>query len=223
MYSPLVHALRLARRAPAVVCAAVVALAIGIAGNTIIFSVVDAALLRAVPYDRPDRLVSIEEYLTAVGSGWRVLRRLSRLAPRPRSVRGSGRRQLGNLQPDGAGRPRAGLRRQRIGVLVPRAARGAVHGSSIHRRGRIVDGGAGRHPHVRFVARPLSARSRDHRPHRRARSRVPHDRWRAAAARPLSCGRSKPRVLLAHWPAGWRARRTRPAQNHCHRAAWRTT
>ncbi len=62
MYSPLVHALRLARRAPAVVCAAVVALAIGIAGNTIIFSVVDAALLRALPYDRPDRLVSIEEY-----------------------------------------------------------------------------------------------------------------------------------------------------------------
>ena len=55
------QAYRALRRAPGVSAAAVVALAIGIAANTIVFSIVDAALLRPPPFDEPDALVFVGE------------------------------------------------------------------------------------------------------------------------------------------------------------------
>jgi putative ABC transport system permease protein len=51
------YALRALRRSPAFTCVAIVVLAIGIAGNTAMFSLVDAVRLRAVPYAESDRLV----------------------------------------------------------------------------------------------------------------------------------------------------------------------
>ena len=166
MSSPLVHTLRLARRAPAVVCAAVVALAIGIAGNTIIFSVVDAALLRPVPYDRPDRLVTVEEYSPQSDPGgasyddyldWRRDR-----GPFEDLAVGN----WGTFNLTGPAGPE-----QVFGANVSPSLFSVLHvapftGSSVRRRRRIDDGGARRHRHVRCVARTLSERSRDHRPHR---------------------------------------------------------
>jgi putative ABC transport system permease protein len=55
------QAYRALRRAPGVSAAAAVALAIGIAANTIVFSIVDAALLRPPPFDEPDALVFVGE------------------------------------------------------------------------------------------------------------------------------------------------------------------
>ena len=66
--SDLRAALRLFRTAPAFALAAVTMLAVAIGANTAMFSVIDAVLLRPLPMQEPDRLVSI--YETNPERGW---------------------------------------------------------------------------------------------------------------------------------------------------------
>jgi putative ABC transport system permease protein len=55
------YAARLIRRRPAFAAAAVLTLAIGTGGSAAIFSLVDAALLRPLPFDEPGQLVNISQ------------------------------------------------------------------------------------------------------------------------------------------------------------------
>ncbi len=59
LFSDLRFSLRTLRRNPAFLAAAVVVLALGIGANTAIFSVVNAVLLRPLPFDDPSRIMQV--------------------------------------------------------------------------------------------------------------------------------------------------------------------
>ena len=68
------HGFRLMRRYPSSTLLAILTLAIGIGATTAIFSVLDAVVLRQLPYEDPDRLVMLWEKREREGvlnNGWR--------------------------------------------------------------------------------------------------------------------------------------------------------
>lgn len=65
------HAFRVFKQTPVVTGGAILTLALGVGGNTAVFSVVHAVILRPLPYPDPDRLLEVFESNRA-GTTWRV-------------------------------------------------------------------------------------------------------------------------------------------------------
>ena len=63
------YGLRALRRAPAITALAVGSLALAIAGNTAVFSILNALMLRPMPYEEPERLVWVGEYQDPTAAG----------------------------------------------------------------------------------------------------------------------------------------------------------
>jgi hypothetical protein len=67
LFQDLRYALRMLRKNSLMTAVIVASLAIGIGGNSAIFSVVDALLLRPLPYPHPDRLAAVWLHSPAIG------------------------------------------------------------------------------------------------------------------------------------------------------------
>src|SRR5262249_14509173 len=86
MLHDVMHALRQLRRNPAFFAIAICVIALGIGANTSMFSVINAVILKPLPYANPDRLVMLWETRPDMGGANNVVSGANYLDWRARST-----------------------------------------------------------------------------------------------------------------------------------------
>ena len=114
------YAFRTLRQAPGFTLVAVFALAVGIGGNTAIFSLLDAVRGGALPYRDADRLVADLGHRAALEgrAARRLIPRLSGLAAAVAQLRGHGRRRHAEHDARRRRRSRTDPDRVRVGAVL---------------------------------------------------------------------------------------------------------
>ena len=156
---------RLFRKSPLFTVIAVATLALGIGANAAIFSVVDAVMIRALPFADPDRLVVLWEDASFAGipkntpspGNYNEWRRLNRSFDDLAATRGA------TASLTGDGEPEQVLGRLGHHEFLQRPRRGAAARPGVHRRGRP-HRRAGRDHQPRTLAAAFRRRRRHRRP-----------------------------------------------------------
>ena len=174
------YAIRGLRRTPGFTFVAILTLALGIGANTAIFSVINAALIKPLPFPRPDRLVFL--WNTRPGGDIEPLGPGRMLDFRSQSTSFSGFAGISHMSftVTGSGEPERGTDQRLVDLF--RRARGAsaARRAVPFERCRSVGGGAER----RSVAPPFRGGPRPHRPdHRSQQASAPCSGGHAARLR----------------------------------------
>ena len=176
------YAIRVLLARPGFTAVALLTLALGIGANTAIFTVVNAVLLRPLPFGDPDRLVLLAErtsQLPTVTTSWP---NYTDWRDQSRSFESVAAMRPLTMTLTGQAEPERIPAKMVTASLLPMLRVAPAIGRGVHRRRRSAGRGGRRPVERRAVAPALRRDDGRHRPRDHTRQPAVHDRRRAAAA-----------------------------------------